>query len=51
MLVDHDAMAILFILPLLFYKYNSITIPLADISLKIKLPNNIKIYADKKTID
>lgn len=51
MLVDHNAIATLFILSLLFYKCNSITIPLVNIGLKIKLPNSIKIYANKETVD
>lgn len=35
-------------LPIICYKYNNITIRPAE-NFEIKLPNNIKIYADKKT--
>lgn len=36
-------------LPIICYKYNNITIRPAE-SFEIKLPNNIKIYIDKKTV-
>lgn len=36
---------------LLFHKRNGITILLADVSLEIELPNNIKIYKNKQIIE
>lgn len=48
--VDHKAATTPPMSPLLFHKYNNITIPPADTSLEIKLPNSIKIFGDEEAV-
>lgn len=49
-LIDYETAATLPILPFAFYKYNDIIISLADICLKSKLLNDIKIYKNEETV-
>lgn len=50
-LVDYRAAVTLHTLFFLFYKRNSIIIPLANTSLEIELLNNFKIYGDEKVVE
>lgn len=50
-LVNYRAAVTLHTLPFLFYKRNSIIIPLANTSLEMERLNNFKIYGDEKVVE